>query len=315
MRALHVPAPGDQPTLGDLPVPEAGEGTVLIRVKAAGLNPLDNILAAGAMSGTIPHEYPLVVGRDASGIVEAVGAGVDHVRVGDQVYGHVLLAPPIQAGTVAEYAVLPAASVEVLPEGLDFVTAAALPLASAAASAAVDALSDTVGAGSVVLVNGASGGVGSYVVQLLAAQRVEVVATGTAADAERLRELGAAKTVDFTAGPVADQILAHYTDGVDALVNLAGNTAEQIPLGAVKKGGVVSFTTMGPDEETLAGAGLVGRKVMARATREVTAPIAAKVADGSMRVSVAEVLDLDHAAEGLATLATGGARGKIVIAL
>lgn len=95
MRALHVPTAGGQPTLGDVPTPEANEGTVLIRVMAAGLNPIDNILAAGAMSGMIPHEYPLVVGRDAAGVVEAVGAGVDHVQVGDRVYGHVLLAPPI----------------------------------------------------------------------------------------------------------------------------------------------------------------------------------------------------------------------------
>ncbi|MTD53998.1 alcohol dehydrogenase catalytic domain-containing protein [Amycolatopsis sp. RM579] len=315
MRALHVPNAGDQPTLGDIPAPVAGEGAVLIRVKAAALNPIDNILAAGAMSGMIPHEYPLVVGRDAAGVVESVGAGVDHVEVGDHVYGHVLLAPPIQAGTVAEYAVLPAAGVEVLPEGLDFVTAAAIPLASAAASAAVDALGDEVGAGSVVLVNGASGGVGSYVVQLLAAKQIKVVATGTAADAERLRDLGATTTIDFNAGSVTDQVLAQYADGVDALVNLAGNTAEQIPLGAVKKNGVVTFTTMGPDEDTLNSFGLVGHKVMAHATREVTAPIAAKIADGSMLAGVAQVLELDQAAEGLATLASGGARGKIVITL
>jgi len=315
MRALHVPAAGDQPILGDLPTPEVGEGTVLIQVKAAGLNPIDNLLAAGAMSGMIPHEYPLIVGRDAAGIVEAVGAGVDHVAAGDRVYGHVLLAPPVQAGTVAEYAVLPAASVVPMPAGLDFVTAAAIPLASAAASAAVQALGGAVGPGSVVLVNGASGGVGSYVVQLLAAQQIDVVATAAAADAGRLRELGATATVDHTAGSVVDQVRAIHPGGVDALVNLAGNTAEEVPLGAVKKGGPVAFTTMNPDEATLAGAGLTGFKVMARATREVTAPIAQQVADGSMRVSVAEVLDLDHAVEGLATLAAGTSRGKIVVTL
>lgn len=314
MRALHVPTAGSQPTLGDIPTPEANEGTVLIRVMAAGLNPIDNILAAGAMSGMIPHEYPLVVGRDAAGVVEAVGAGVDHVQAGDRVYGHVLLAPPIQAGTVAEYALLPAASVSLLPEGLSFVTAAAIPLASAAASGAVGRL-DAVGPGSVVLVNGASGGVGSFVLQLLAAKQVDVVATGTPGDIERLRKLGATSTVDHTFGSVVDQVLALYPEGVDALVNLVGNTAAEIPLGAVKKGGVVSFTTMGPDEDTLAAAGLTGFKVMAKATREVTAPIAQQVADGSMQVSVAEVLDLDHAAEGLATLAAGTARGKIVVAL
>lgn len=110
----------------------------------------------------IPHEYPLVLGRDAAGIVEAVGAGVDHVQVGDHVLGHMLLAPPVQAGTVAEFAVLPAASVNVMPEGLDFTTAAAIPLAAAAASTAVGFLGDAAAAGNVVLVNGASGGVGSY---------------------------------------------------------------------------------------------------------------------------------------------------------
>lgn len=315
MRALHVPSAGDQPVLGELPTPEVGEGAVLIKVKAAGLNPIDNLLAAGAMAGMIPHEYPLVVGRDAAGVVEAVGASVDHVQVGDHVFGHVLLAPPIQAGTIAEYAVLPAASVSKLPEGLDFATAAAIPLASAAASAAVAALADTIAPGAVVLVNGASGGVGSYVVQLLAAEQVHVVATGTGADVARLQDLGAATVIDYTRGPVVDQVKAKFVDGVDALVNLAGNTPDQIPLDAVKKGGVVSFTTMGPDEDSLAAAGLIGRKVMANATREVTAPIAQKVAEGSMQVSVDQVLDLDQATEGLATLAAGAARGKIVVVL
>jgi NADPH:quinone reductase-like Zn-dependent oxidoreductase len=314
MRALYVPKAGDQPTLGEIPTPEPGEGSVLIRVKAAGLNPLDNLIAAGAMASMIPHEYPLVLGRDAAGIVEAVGAGVNHVTIGDSVFGHVLLAPPLQAGTIAEYAALPAATVSLIPEGLDFTVAAAIPLASAAASAAVDAIGDSVAAGDVVLVNGASGGVGSYVVQLLAQRGVDVVATGTGEDAGRLLQLGATKTVDFAAGSVVDQVLAAYPDGVDALVNLAGNTVEQIPLGAVKKGGVVSFTTMGPDDDALAGAGLVGRKVMARATREVTGPMADKVADGSLQVSVAEVLDLEHAADGLNTLAAGHASGKIVVA-
>ncbi len=315
MRALHVPTAADRPVLGDIPVPAVKDGTVLIRVKAAGLNPIDNLLAAGAMSGMIPHEYPLVLGRDAAGVVEAVGAGVDHVQVGDHVFGHMLLAPPVQAGTVAEFAVLPAASVDVMPEGLDFTTAAAIPLAAAAASTAVGFLGDAAAAGNVVLVNGASGGVGSYVVQLLAARHVDVVATGQAADAARLRGLGVTTTVDHTTGSVVEQVRGMYPDGVDALVNLAGNTPDQIPLGAVKAGGVVSFTTMGPDEEALAAAGLTGFKVMARATREVTAPVAQMIADGSMRVSVAEVLDLDHAADGLATLAAGTAHGKIAVTL
>lgn len=315
MRALHVPAAGGQPVLGDIPSPDLTDDSVLIRVVAAGLNPIDNLLASGAMSAMIPHEYPLVMGRDAAGVVEAVGAGVHHVSVGDRVYGHVLLAPPVQAGTLAELAVLPAASVEIIPDGVDFVTAAAIPLASAAASGAVAALDEVVAPGAVVLVNGASGGVGSYVVQLLVARGLKVVATGTPADVERLRDLGADLVIDHTVGAVVSEVLAAHPDGVDALVNLAGNTADQIPLGAVKKGGTVSFTTMGPDEDALAGAGLIGVKIMAKATREITGPVVRGVADGSIQVSVAEVLDLEHAAQGLATLAAGTASGKIVVTL
>src|SRR5215207_798959 len=111
MRALTVPTAGAQPTLSDLPIPQPGAGEVLIRVVAAGLNPIDNGIAAGMLAGMLPHEYPVVLGRDAAGVVEAVGRGVEAVNVGDEVLGHVLLAPPIQAGTLAEYAVLPAAAV------------------------------------------------------------------------------------------------------------------------------------------------------------------------------------------------------------
>jgi NADPH:quinone reductase-like Zn-dependent oxidoreductase len=314
MRALHVPAAGAQPELGDLPTPSAAEGTVLIRVKAAGLNPVDNGIAAGMMAGMIPHEYPLVLGRDAAGVVEAVGDGVEHVAVGDEVLGHVLLAPPIQAGTLAEYAVLPAAAVAHKPSGLDFVTAAALPLAGAAAFQTVEAVAPE--SGQTVLVNGASGGVGSFAVQLLAGRGVTVIATGTAADSERLSSLGAASVIDYTAGPVADQVRASHPDGVDALVNFApGYDPTAVPLGAVRRGGKLASTTAVPDEQTLADADVTGTQIMATAHREVVRPLAEQAAAGTLKVEVAEILSLDQAAAGLAKLASGGASGKLVVNL
>ncbi|HYC82623.1 MAG TPA: alcohol dehydrogenase catalytic domain-containing protein, partial [Solirubrobacterales bacterium] len=201
MRALHVPTAGAQPELGEVPTPTATEGTVLVRVKAAGLNPIDNGIAAGMMAEMMPHEYPVILGRDAAGVVEAVGDGVEDIGVGDEVLGHVLLVPPIHAGTIAEYAVLPAAAVVEKPADLDFVTAAAIPLAGAAAAQAVEAVEPQ--AGQTVLVNGAAGGAGSYAVQLLAARGVTVVATGTSESADRLRSLGAATVIDRTSGDVA----------------------------------------------------------------------------------------------------------------
>lgn len=272
MRALHVPAAGEQPQVSDVPTPTVTEGTVLIRVKAAGLNPIDNAIAAGMLAAMMPHDYPVILGRDAAGIVREVGAGVDHVKVGDEVFGHVLLAPPIQAGTLAEYALLPAAAVALKPADLDFVMAAALPLAGTAASAAVDAIDPQ--PGETVLVNGASGGVGSYVVQLLKARGVNVVATGTADDTERLRALGADTVVDYSASPVADQIRATYPDGVDALINLAEYTAADVPLDVVRTGGRVATTTGAPDDETFTVLGHTGTSIMARPVQEVIARLA-----------------------------------------
>ncbi len=312
MRALHVPAAGDKPQLGELPTPSASEGTVLIKVKAAGLNPVDNAIAAGMMAGMLPHEYPLVLGRDAAGVVESVGAGVEGVSVGDEVLGHVLLAPPIQAGTLAEYAVLPAAAVIRKPAGLDFVTAAALPLAAATGAQSVDAVNPQ--AGQTVLVNGASGGVGSFVVQLLAAKGVTVIATGRADSADRLRELGASTVVDYTAGPVEEQVRAAYPDGVDALINLAGWGAP-LPIGAVRRGGTVASPAGLPDEESLAAKELTGIAVNGNPVREVLTPLAEQAAAGTLKVSVAGVLTLDEAADGLAGIAAGNAGGKLVVKL
>lgn len=314
MRALHVPAAGAQPELGEVLTPTAAEGTVLIRVKAAGLNPIDNGIASGMMAGMLPHEYPLVLGRDAAGVVEAVGDGVNGVTVGDEVLGHVLLAPPIQAGTLAEYAVLPAATVTPKPHGLDFVTAAALPLAGAAAAQTVDAVEPQ--SGQTVLVNGAGGGVGSFAVQLLAARGVNVIATATPESADRLRDLGASMVIDRTAGPVVDQVRAAHPDGVDALVNLApGYTPEEVPLGAVRRGGKLASLTAVPDEETLAAAEVTGTQIMATAVRDVVAPLAQQAADGTLKVTVASVVPLEQAAEALGTIAAGNANGKIVVDL
>ena len=168
-------------------------------------------------------------------------------------------------------------------------------------------------AGQVVLVNGASGGVGSYAVQLLKDRGVTVVATGTAADTDRLTGLGADRVVDFTAGSVVDQVRAAYPDGVDALVNLTGMTVADVPLAAVRTGGKVATTTMAPDQDALVEAGLTGTGIMARAVRETTAPLADAAAAGQLAIDVQSVLPLEEAAEGLATIASGQAHGKIVV--
>jgi len=311
MRAVHVPAAGEPAVLAELPDPRVTDGAVLVRVSAAGLNPFDNSVADGMLTGMVPHEYPLVLGRDVAGIVEAVGAGVDHVSVGDEVIGHVLMAPPIQAGTLAEYVVVPATAVAPKPARLGFVEAAALPVAGAAAVAAVEAVDPQ--AGQVVLVNGASGGVGSFAIQLLADRGAVVVATGTAEDTQRLTDLGARSVVDHTTGSVVEQVRADHPDGVDALIDLVSYSADGLPLDAVRKGGRVASSMGALKDDVLDGHGLTGVNIMANPVREVLKELAEQAAAGSLRIHVAQTLPLDQALDGLATLARGAAHGKIVV--
>jgi len=313
MRALNVPAAGEHERLSDLPVPDVTAGHVLIRVTTAGLNAVDNFVAIGMLGGRWPRAFPVILGRDAAGVVEAVGPGVTQVRVGDEVVGTVPLATPIHAGTLAEYAVMPADAVAAKPAGLDFVSAAAIPFAGAVAIAAVDAVDPRPGRR--VLVNGASGGVGSYAIQLAAARGADVVATGTPCDADRLRRLGAARVVDYTAAPVAEQVRAVYPDGVDALIDLVAYTAGTLPLTAVATGGVVASGLGAADGEALAAAGLTGGNVRAHITAALIARLAEQAAAGTLAVEVTSVLPLDRATDGLRQLAKGEARGKIVVSI
>jgi NADPH:quinone reductase-like Zn-dependent oxidoreductase len=149
-------------------------------------------------------------------------------------------------------------------------------------------------------------------VQLLA-RNVTVIATGTPADADRLTGLGAATVIDYTAGPVTDQVRAIYPEGVDALIDLVSHSADELPLDAVRKGGKVASTLSAADEDVLAAAGLTGSNIRGAAVREVVAPLAEQVAAGILKVTVSAVLALDEATDGLATIAAGKSQGKIVV--
>jgi NADPH:quinone reductase-like Zn-dependent oxidoreductase len=158
MRAIAKEDFGEPITLMDLPTPEIGTGEVLIRVRAAGVNPFDWEVADGALKDEMEHRFPLIPGFDAAGVVERVGANVTELARGDEVYGY-LFKPVIGDGTYAEYVSAPATIVGKKPKSVDFAEAAALPTPGLTALDLVDAVDlredDT------VLMVGATGGIGS----------------------------------------------------------------------------------------------------------------------------------------------------------
>src|SRR5215203_7482054 len=169
MKAFVLPAFDEQPTLADLPTPEAGPGEVLVRVRAASINGIDLSIASGRLQGMMEYRFPVVLGKDFAGTVEAVGSGVTNFAAGDRVFGVVSDPSPLSSRSFAEYLAVPAGSnLTRIPEGVDLAAAGVLGLAGAAALQAVDAIAPQ--SGETILVSGATGGVGAYAVQLVAAR-------------------------------------------------------------------------------------------------------------------------------------------------
>src|SRR5829696_5554678 len=170
MRAFVLPDFESQPTLADIPIPEAGPGGVLVRVHAASVNGVDLSIASGHLQGMMEYDFTVVLGKDFAGTVEAVGDGVSGFAAGDRVFGVVSDPSPLSSRSFAEYLAVPAEpNLSRVPEGADLASAGVLGLAGSAALQAVDEL--TPAAGETLLISGATGGVGAPAVQLAAARR------------------------------------------------------------------------------------------------------------------------------------------------
>ena len=172
------------------PVIQAGE--VLVRVKAAGVNPLDNKITRGGIQLLIPHQLPLTMGHEFAGTVEAVGDGVQGLSIGDRVYG---LMPTIQAGAFAEWVAAPASVLAPIPEGLDYIEAASIPLTALTAYQALELMQ--VQRGKSIFIAGGSGGFGAMAIPLAKAMGLTVYTSGNAASRERVLALGANQYFDY----------------------------------------------------------------------------------------------------------------------
>jgi NADPH:quinone reductase-like Zn-dependent oxidoreductase len=285
-------------------------------VRAASFNRIDAVIAAGMLQGMMDYDFPVVLGRDFAGIVDAVGEGVSTVAVGDEVFGFVPVAPPLDQGAVAEYVVLPAESLVAKPDGVDFAAAAALPLAGAMAHALLEDTDPQ--PESTVLIVGAGGGVGSFAIQLAADRGATVLASGTDDDVARLTGLGASKVVGRAPG-LAEGVRGDVPGGVDVLVDLVSYDAAGVSAlaGLVRDGGRVTspLGAVDPDADALTSRGIVGTNVNAAPTPELLATLVERVASRTLDVDIEKTISLDDAPKALSVFATGGVRGKIVVEL
>ncbi len=310
MRAIAIDRFGgsEQMTLHDLPDPEVGPDSVLIAARAAGVNPVDFKIRAGNLEGAFPHHFPLILGWDVAGVVEAVGPAVRDFSPGDEVYAY-CRKTEIAQGTYAESIAVPDVSVAHKPRQLSWVEAAAIPLAGLTARQALVDRMD-VGPGQTVLVTAAAGGVGHLAVQLARSLGAEVFGTASAANHEYVRSLGAAAVFDYTDDDVAAAVLERYPDGVDAAFDLYGGETLDTARAAVRPGGQITSIA---DPDPAKGADVHGHYVFVRPDAIGLEDLATRADAGDLRPEIAQTFPLERAAEAHERLERGHVRGKLVL--
>ncbi|RKE20901.1 NADP-dependent oxidoreductase [Streptomyces sp. TLI_171] len=289
----------------ELPRPEPGTSEILIRVKAAGLNPTDWKHRA---SGLFLGKPPFVLGWDVAGTVEAVGFGVTLFRPGDQVFG--MLPYPHGVGAHAEYVTGPARAFVHRPAAVDVVQAGALPLA---ALTAWQALVDTaqVQAGDRVLVHAAAGGVGHLAVQIAKARGAYVIGTASAAKHEFLRGIGADETVDYRETDFAEAVR-----DVDVVLDTVGGDYQLRSLPTLRRGGLLVSILPVPAEGLAEEAERLGVRtamMLVEADHAGMAAVADLAERGLLRAEIAGTFPLEQAARAHELGDTGRTTGKLVL--
>lgn len=306
MRAIAIGGYGgpDQLVETDLPGPPVAPDTVLVRVRAAGVNPVDAAIREGHLDGMFPVHFPLVPGWDAAGVVEAVGPAVTAFEVGDEVFGYVRR-DDIQHGTYAELVPAPERTLADKPVRATWTEAGGLPLAGLTAYQALQAI--RVGDGDTVLVHAAAGGVGHLAVQLARAFGAErVIGTASEANHDFVRSLGA-EPVPYGEG-LAERVRALAPEGVDAILDIFGGD------------GLAASVELLTDPERLASIAdpvavtdLGGVYIFVKPSAADLTVLAGLIDADRLTVHVAETFPLSRAADAHRRVAEGHGRGKLVL--
>ncbi|KOG18951.1 NADP-dependent oxidoreductase [Streptomyces viridochromogenes] len=307
MRAISQDVLGGPEVLKEVelerPTPRPNE--VLVRVRAAGVNPTDwKHRATGGFLG----EPPFVLGWDVSGVVEAVGVGVARFQPGDEVFG--MLSYPFGHGSHAEYVTAPARAFAHKPASIDHTQAGALPLVSLTAWQALVEYAD-VRPGQRVLIHAAAGGVGHVAVQIAKARGAHVIGTASAGKHEFLRSLGADEVVDYRETDFAEAV-----KDVDVVLDTLGGDTSTRSLRVLRPGGLVVSILPGGSDDLYQEAGRLGvraLRMLVDASHSGLTAIAELVEAGKLRPAIAGAFPLADAAEAHRLGDTGRTTGKLVL--
>jgi NADPH:quinone reductase-like Zn-dependent oxidoreductase len=288
----------------DAPRPEPHRGEVLVRVHAAGVNPLDWKVREGHLRSALNHSLPLVPGWDFSGVVEAAGPEADLWQPGDAVFGR----PDTgRDGAYAEYIVVRESEVARKPEGLDHLHAAGLSLAGLTAW---QALFETAGLcpGQSLLIHGGAGGVGSFAVQLAKWKGAQVIATASAKHLEYLRGLGADEALDYETTAFEDKLR-----NLDVVLDLVGGDALHRSWKVLRPGGIIVSTVEQPSAADAAAHGVKGTLMRVTTKAGQLHELAELAVAGQLKINIETVLPLKEALRAQIISQQHHVSGKIIL--
>ncbi len=306
MKALFYDEFGsrDQFRFGEVADPHPGPDTLLVKVVAAGLNPVDYKVRQGYLAGLLDTVFPVVPGWDVAGVVVATGLDTPEYAVGDEILAYARK-DVVGGGTVAELVSVPVRTATHKPAGVSFEDAAALPLAGLTALQSIRRAG--VGPGQTVLIHAAAGGVGSFATQLAVLAGARVVGTASASSHDYLRSLGA-EPISY-GDDLVEQALALAPEGFDVILDYVGGQAmDTVPALLIPGGKVASIADA-------RAAAFGGDYVWVRPDHDDLAELVGLVADGKLRVNLAGVYPFDKAMDAYAELEGGHVRGKLVVTL
>jgi NADPH:quinone reductase-like Zn-dependent oxidoreductase len=306
MKAIRIPAYGDAGALrlDEVPVPAIADDEVLIKVHAAGVNPVDWKIREGWLKDFIPHRLPLIPGWDVSGTVEAVGTGVDGFLPGDDVYTRPDIA---RDGGYAEYIAVKADEVAAKPVRLSHVEAASIPLAGITAWWALVDVAD-VQPGQRVLIHAGAGGVGSLAIQIAKARGARVIATCSPRNADLVKSLGADQLVNYRAVDFTRAMLP-----VDVVFDTVGGQTQEASWAVLKPGGLLVSIVIPPPEDRARELGVRCAFVFIQPSARILAELASLIDAGAVKPVMGATFPLAKAADAQRLSQTGHARGKIVL--
>ena len=313
----------------EVPMPRVGENEVLVKIKAAGVNPVDNMITRGEVKLIVPYKTPLVAGNEFSGVVECVGTAVRRFQPGDRVYGRM---PLDKIGAFAEYAAVRESALAAIPSELDFEQAATVPLTALTAKQAFDLM--RVKSGKRIFISGGTGSLGAMAIPLAKAQGLYVITNGNGASEARVKALGADEFIDYK-----KQDYAAVMHDVDYVLDSLGEKELEKEFSLLKSGGTLVSLKALPNKEFAVRMGLSKLKqflfgaaggkydkmaamrhqkyyfVFVHEDGEGLEQIGMQLVQGGLQTSIDGVYFLDQINEALEKVDSGKSKGKTIIKL